>query len=213
MLYQGKHLKPTPKKSGKPVALLVCLVLVLGLGVGGVLAYLSTRTDPVKNTFTPSKVTTTVEEELEGNVKSNVKIKNTGDTEAWIRAAVIVTWQDEAGNVYGTAPKAGEDYEISYNLDSQTNPDGQWMLGSDGFYYWMKPVKPVTDAPDDCMTGVLITTCKPVANKAPEGYSLTVEVLGSGIQSKPASVFNDKWASSGLEVNGAGTALEKGGIG
>ena len=35
---------------------------------------------------------------------------------------------------------------------------------------------------------------------APEGYSLNVEIIGSGIQSVPETVFNTEWASSGLTV-------------
>lgn len=200
-MYRGKHEKKLKQNWGKPAALLVSLVLLVGVAVGGTLAYLATNTDPIENQFTPSKVTTTVEETLEGNVKSEVKIKNTGDTEAWIRAAVVITWQNEAGNVYGgTQPVAGTDYTISWNKDT-TNSDGNWVTGKDGFYYWTKPVAP------NGLTGELITECKPVEGKAPEGYALTVEIIGSGIQSKPASVFNDNWASSGLQVNNAGNTL------
>lgn len=201
-MYRGKHEKKLKQNWGKSVALLVSLVLLVGVAVGGTLAYLVTNTDPIENQFTPSKVTTTVEEKLDGNVKKNVKIKNTGDTEAWIRAAVVITWQDANGNVYGSVqPVAGtdKDYTITYDLSNG------WVKGDDGFYYWTKPV-----APND-LTGELITKCEPKSpSTAPEGYALTVEIIGSGIQSKPASVFNDNWASSGLQVNAAGDTLEKG---
>lgn len=206
-MYRGKHGKKSPIWGwGKPAALLVSLVLLVGVAVGGTLAYLVTNTDPIENQFTPSKVTTTVEEELSGDVKSEVKIKNTGDTEAWIRAAVVITWQDANGNVYGgTQPVADTDYTIEWNVDEQKTDHEKWFKGSDGFYYWTKPVAP------NALTGELIKECKPTSpSTAPEGYALTVEIIGSGIQSKPASVFNDNWGtSSGLKVNDAGNALEE----
>lgn len=206
-MYQGKHQKKSQRRLRKTTALLVSLLLVFAVGVGGTIAFLTDSDGPLKNLFNPSKITTTVEEEFDGETKSDVKIKNTGDTTAWIRAAVVVTWQDKDGNVYGQAPVAGTDYTITFDLDNG------WTTGSDGFYYWTKPVKSVDEDSENCLTGVLISECKPVANKAPEGYSLTVEIIGSGIQSKPANVFNDNWSSSGLNVNTDGTALVKGGAG
>lgn len=208
-MYRGKYRKKTQRRSRKTMALLVSLLLVFVVGVGGTIAFLTDSDGPLKNLFNPSKITTTVEEKFDGETKSDVKIKNTGDTTAWIRAAVVITWQDKDGNVYGQAPVENTDYTITWNL----NNDG-WVQGKDGFYYWTKPVKSVTEAPNDCLTGVLIQSCTYQKNKAPEGYSLTVEIIGSGIQSVPSHVFDDNWgSSSGLKVNSDGTALVEGGAG
>lgn len=193
------------KQSGwmKSKALLASLLLVIGVTIGGTLAYLVTADGPVKNTFTPSEVTTYVEEGREGSVKSNVMIQNTGDTTAYIRAAVVVTWQDEQGNVYGQKPDA-DDYTIKWNLN-----DG-WKKGADGFYYWTSPVLSDDENVDNCCTGVLIESCEPTENnKAPEGYSLAVEIIGSGIQSVPTSVVAEAWSSGVENVDGDGTLTIK----
>lgn len=170
----------------KSLALLVSLLLILCVTVGTTLALLIDITSPVENIFTPSKITTTVEETLDGSVKRDVKIKNTGDTTAWIRANVIVTWQlaegEDAGAVYGKMPVAGEDYTIS-DLGSG------WEKAVDGFYYWKSPVA------KGATTGVMFAEIKPVANKAPDGYTLHVEIVGSGIQSTPTSVVKTEWSS------------------
>jgi len=50
------------------------------------------------------------------------------------------------------------------------------------------------------VTGDLIETIFPKGNPPADGYYLTVEIIGSGIQNKPAKVFNTEWASSGLKV-------------
>ena len=187
-------------KSKKSIALLVSLVLVLTMAVGTTIAYLIDVTDPLPNVFTASKVTVEVEEDFKNNVKSNVTVKNTGDTTAYIRAAVVITWQNEAGEVYGKQPVAGTDYQISYNLDTQTNPAGKWLKVGD-FYYWNSPVEA------DKNTGTLISEVKPVADRAPDGYYLCVEILASGVQSEPDKVVNEAWKA--VMVDTDGTTLVK----
>ena len=164
------------KSNKKIVALVVSIALLLCIGVGSILAYLTDETDPVVNTFTSSNVSTLIEETFTNGVKSNVTVKNTGDTDANIRAAVVVTWQDAEGNVYGKEPVAGTDYTITFNTSEQTDPAGKWELKSDGFYYWSNPVAA------QASTGVLIATCTTTATP-PEGYTLCVEIIASGIQS------------------------------
>lgn len=187
-MYQGKHHKRSRRRSGKSTALLVSLLLLLTVTVGGTIAFLMDSYGPLNNLFNSSQVTTKVEETLSGNTKKDVYIQNTGDTDAWIRAAVVVTWQDADGNVYGQAPVEGTNYDITWGTG--------WETGDDGFYYWTSPVAAKTG-----VTGDLIETISPVGNPPADGYYLTVEIIGSGIQNKPANVFNTKWASSGLTVN------------
>ena len=88
------------KNSWKLSVLLISVLLILNVTLCGTIAYLTVSDISLKNIFNPSKITTAVSEEFKDGVKSNVKIQNTGDTDAWIRAAVIVTWKDAAGNVY-----------------------------------------------------------------------------------------------------------------
>jgi len=145
------------------------IALILTASVGGTLAYLMAQTSEVVNTFNPSKVTSQVVETLNGNVKNNVMIKNTGDVDAFIRAAVVVTWQDAQGNVYPKTPGA-DDYSIKWNISENDS----WFE-KDGFYYYKNKVEP------NGTTGVLFTECTPL-NTEPEGYTLHVEILGSAIQ-------------------------------
>lgn len=194
-LYQGKHHKRSRGRTGKSAALLVSLLLLLTVTVGGTIAFLIDSDGPLHNLFNPSKVTTYVDETVSGNTKSDVSIKNTGDTTAWIRAAIVVTWQDKDGNVYGQLPVEGTDYTMELNVVTK---DG-WLKGNDGFYYWYLPVKSVEEDASDCNTGVLIKECTYKAN-APEDYFLNVEIIGSGIQSEPENLFNTEWESSGLQV-------------
>lgn len=167
---------------GKTAALLASLVLLLTMAIGGTLAWLMHGTNALTNVFTPSEVTTKVEETITGTEKKDVYITNTGDTEAYIRAAVVITWQDAQGNIHHKKPvETGDnkDYNITYNTTD-------WVL-KDGYWYHKAPVAAGGKTAD------LIETCSPIADKAPVGYFLTVEILSSGIQSKPVSVVTNQW--------------------
>ncbi len=172
------------KSKTKLITLLVSLLMIGAATINSTVAFLFTQDGPVVNQFNPSQVGTQVTEEItEDLVKTNVAIKNTGDTTAWIRAAVVVTWQDAAGNVYGQMPVVGTDYTIDYNVDPNKTDTTKWYKGSDGFYYW-----PVSVAVGDS-TGILIKSCTPTqqsitvsTGSSQVTYYLTVEILGSGIQ-------------------------------
>ena len=172
--------------------------------VGGTIAFLSAETGTVTNKFTPGEVTTAVvETNTDAGAKTNVFVKNTGNVEGYIRAAVVVTWQNESGQVYGSAPVSklevtGDDpynYEIVLSDSENDGKSGEWKLASDGFYYWTEPVKSMEEADNDCGTGYLILSCEQVGEAPAPGYFLCVEIIASGIQSLPASVVADEWKS------------------
>lgn len=188
-MYQGKHVKRAKyskrRSNGRKAnVLLTSLVLLIVLLVGTTIAFLIASDGPITNIFKPSQVSCKVNETFENDVKTNVTISNTGDTEAYIRAAIVVTWKDaEDGNVYGVLPVKGTDYTMELNLED-------WIEGSDGYYYYKHPVAPRAE---NGVTSALITSCTVMQGKTPAGYGLNVEILGSAIQSVPVSVINEKW--------------------
>ena len=193
----GKRVLKTNRKA--PVALVAILVL-LCCAVAGTVAYLVTSTGPVTNTFTPASVTTQVEEEFNGTTKSNVRIKNTGNIDAYIRTAVIVNWADAQGNVSGT-PVKDTDYVMDLNIVTDEKPDAPWFKGSDGYYYCKTAVKSVKQDTKDCYTPVLIKSCiKATGAQAPAGYDLQVTILADGIQSVPADAVQQAWPA--VQVSG-----------
>ena len=168
------------------VTLLISLLLVLGICTGGTLAYVLTHTDATENVFTPGKVSCSINETFSGNVKSNVSVKNTGNTDAYIRAYISVTWMkdDEALNQTVTArtPVENEDYTIAFSQNTG------WLKGSDGYWYYCTPVSA------DSSTGALIDQCKLKDGvSAPEGYHLSVEIIASAIQASPDTVVTSHW--------------------
>lgn len=174
------------KSKTKLITTLVSFLMIGAAAISSTVAFLYTSDDAITNVFIPSQVKTEVVEDIENqpNVKEDVKIKNTGDTAAWIRAAVVVTWQDAAGNVYGQMPVAGQDYTV-------WTPGTNWVKGSDGFYYYTKPVPANQATPN-----ALIESIKPIVASPADGYYLTVEILGSGIQTFQGDIdtYSEAWA-------------------
>ena len=181
-------------KTKKPVALVALLVL-LCCTVAGTLAYLVDKTPEVKNTFEPAKVTTSVDEVFKDNVKSKVRIQNTGNIDAYIRATVVVNWASdtEVGVVSGTAPKEGTDYTIDWTMVN-------WIKVGDYYYYTQKVAAKGE-------TKQLFTDCKLKEGVIPpSGYHLQVTILADGIQadgvgSNGKTPMEDAWGVTPGQLN------------
>lgn len=188
-----KHMKHN-RFNKKLVVLLAALALTACVTIGTTVAFLLDSTEPVENIFQPTEVTCDIEETFKDNVKENVAVKNTGDVDAYIRVAIVVTWKDKDSNVYAGTPKAEEDYAI--DLDEE-----EWIQKG-GYYYYTKPVAAKKS------TSVLIKECKPIEDRTPDGYGLNVEILAEAIQSKPAKAVQESW---NVTVNADGTLSTSGG--
>lgn len=191
-MYQGKYsdrANTAPARKGtakrrrlrwsKPFAVLACVAVLLTGFVGSSLAWLMDDTDPVVNEFTPGKVSTSINENLNGNTKSDVSFTNTGNVPAYIRAKLVITWQDGSGNVYGQAPVQGSDYTMS-ELGSG------WVF-QNGYYYYTTVVQPNDD------TGVLFASITQMGDNPAAGYTLHVEILAEAIQAEPVEAVKNSW--------------------
>lgn len=155
----------------KGILLLAAAMLILVCGVGSTLAYLATQTGQVQNTFEPAYVRSEVQETIANNVKSDVTIKNTGNVSAYIRAAIVVTWKDAAGNTtLPEKPVLDTDYTMIIGPD--------WTRGRDDGYYYYNAVVAANGS-----TTNLIVECEPT-KPYDDGRKLCVEVIGSAIQSE-----------------------------
>ncbi len=178
-------------KRKRIIALLVGVILLAG--TAGTLAWLSV-TGVLVNQFGIGSVTPSVQETLNGKVKSDVKAKNTGTAPAYIRAAVDIYWQDQDGTRLWDEPKEepkGEaDYEIAWSVAdaSGANSAYNWVKASDGFYYWTSPVAPGAE------TGVLINRVTEL--KATEGRNLVVDISTQAVQAMPDEAVHDAWGCS-----------------
>lgn len=162
----------------KSASVALAFALSALLLIGGTFAFLSDRTQQLTNTFKPGTVQAEISETLDATEKKNVCVKNTGTVPVYVRARVVVTWKDSNGNVHSKKPEPTTDYTISYGND--------WTSHTDGCYYYKEALAA------DGTTTALVTSCKPVTT-APEGYSLSVEVLSQVIQAGTANAAQDAW--------------------
>ena len=190
-MYNPKH--STPRRPGRPLSsrkalfALVSVLVLIFAAVGVTVAYLQTQTDPLENEFTPAKVSCEVAETFDGNVKSDVSIRNTGDTDAFIRVSVVANWvktdsKNNVTSVYAQQPVAGTDYTLTL----ADNFNANWLKDSNGFYYYKNAVK-LNEATD-----TLIKECT-LIGEAPAGYTLAVEIVASAIQASPETVAEEHW--------------------
>ena len=175
-------------KRKRIIALLVGVILLAG--TAGTLAWLSV-TGVLVNQFGIGSVTPSVQEKLDGNVKSDVKAKNTGTAPAYIRAAVDIYWQDAtSGARMWEEPQAGKDSKIVWSDSlrdaSGANSASSWVKASDGSYYWTSPVAPNTE------TDMLIASVTEL--KATEGRNLVVDVSTQAVQSVPDNAVREAWS-------------------
>lgn len=174
----------------KQIFVLLAGVLLLA-GVVGTFAWLSV-TGVLVNEFGFGSVTPSVDETLEGNVKSDVRIANAGSAPAYLRVAVDIYWQDQHGARLWDEPVEGTDYAIVWgdvSNASTTSSASSWVRSADGFYYWTSPVAPLGK------TGVLI---KSVSEKKTDGKNLVVDISTQAIQSTPDDAVKEAW---GCTVN------------
>ena len=202
------------KYINKKSIIIASVMLLLLVAVGTTLAYIFTETKPVENTFNPSKVSCAVVENKgtpvtgsvtnTGNVKENVQIKNTGDTDAYIRVAVVVNWASADGSCVWAQKPADDDYTITYNLGNG------WVKGSDDYWYYTKSVPPTEG---NNLTDILIE--KATQNKeGPKGtdgtqYYLSIEIVASAIQSTPETVVKEQWSSGIRDVDGTTLVIKQ----
>lgn len=188
----------------KAAVLLCSLVMLMNVSVIGSMAYLITMTVPVVNAFEPATVPNEVTEKFDGYVKNEVKVKNTGDADAYIRVRVLANWieldenGESTGNIYAVPPVYGVDYSWAYqnplserDTTDYTSPDVTcvgtgWEAGADGYYYYTKRV---SYQENQNSTRLLFTGCKPLTDiqtgltpNQPEGYVLSIEILSQSVQ-------------------------------
>ena len=178
------------RKLRKPVKVILSFLLIFTVTVGGTLAYLSTQTNDVVNTFTPSHVDCKVEEVFENNVKSAIKVQNTSDIDAFIRVKLISYRVNDEGKQIGGLAVIDD-----FNL-------GVGWFEYDGFYYHKALVAANDSNPDtyDDMTMNLLTDDTSISLKSyevttedPDGGKQVIEVMAEAIQSKPNAAVEQAW--------------------
>lgn len=192
--YQGRHeaassrsVQKRIRPNGRLTAMVIATVMLLALAIGGTVAWLTSSTGPITNTFTPSHVSCAVDEKFDGGsgVKSDVRVQNTSDILAFIRVK-LVTYRtnDKGDHIGGTASVP--------NFQPGTN----WVL-HEGYYYYTQPVQPQN------FTGILINEIQLTTRYTDaDGGHQAIDVMAEAIQSVPEAAVQEAWGF-GLKADGS----------
>ena len=160
--------------------------------------------DPVEISYVnpiDESVTTLELDSYKGSTKTDVVITNTGDTDAYIRAAIVGQWLDPQGNpVFGfTDYTAGKVvlvdswYQDQFGANAQHKqgsftglPGENWVKGTDDNYYYYKNIVPAgEEIPDPLFTKYTVGDVPgvAVAGEVPQIY-FRLEIATQAISAK-----------------------------
>lgn len=188
MLETFRFLKWSGKKA---VAFFVLTMVLTVVVVGTTVAYIITKTDDIKNFFTPPALDIVLDgATIDGNI-----IQNNGDIPVYVRAVVVFNWATTDGNsvILSTAPVEGTDYTVTYDT-------ADWVQGSDGFWYYKKPLAAKNETGSSVSPLISSVTQKTTKND----HVLQIQVLSSAIQAIPADAVVESWSAvTGVDTNGS----------
>lgn len=181
----GRAVRRTSHK--KRLIGLIAAVVTVCIAVGGTIAYLFAKTEPITNTFEMSSVDIDIEENLDGNVKKDVYVKNTSDTPIYVRVRFVTYWETiDTGEII--ADVNGENPPLPFDADSDTVPGeirDDWFRVGDYFYYAL-PVQP------DDSTSKLFDEF-PLVIDEKNNRQQVLEVFAEGIQRLPVEAVESVW--------------------
>ena len=178
--HAGKRTSKRP--TGRLAAMALATVLLLALTIGGTVAWLTSKTNDITNTFTPSKVMCAVSEIFyeDTGIKSNVNVTNVGDTDAFIRVKLVTYRTNAEGKHIGGVAEV-----------PKFTPGDGWVKYGD-YYYYTKPVAPNAQPEEDLIGRIQLASSYPDADG---GYQ-AMDVMAEAIQSEPAQAVGEAWGVS-----------------
>ena len=178
------------KNLNKKTLLLLISVAVLLLGTVGVtMAYLTTKTDPIENTFTPAEVGVEVTDHFETvdgkKVKKDVTITNTEDVDVYVRVAVVANWVDAEGNCVPHWIDDGNGGLKAWNVLDELSVDTEVWTKNGNYYYSKNPVKVGNDVE-------LLDSYTPSVGPATADH-LEMQIIAQAIQAEPTTAASEAW--------------------
>lgn len=187
-MYRDKHEAWRSEKTarkGRLNATIISVVLILTLAVGGTIAFLSTKTDPVVNTFNPSQVTCSVVEDFDGKTKTNVNVENTGDIPAFIRVKLVAYRTNDQGQHIG-----GVSDVPAFTLGKD------WAKCGD-YYYYTCPVAPGATPADTLAERIELTENYTDVDGGHQSIDVIAEAIQAGPEAAVKAAWGDNFSMSG----------------
>lgn len=186
--------------------------VVLIVGVSLVSAYMFKKSETTVNNFDPAVVSCAVEEVFDGQKKTSIKVKNTGNVKAYLRLKIVTYWQDSKGNAVWIS---GQDSDTNNPPQLNSIPNVNVDLGTDwksdnedhATYYYTKPVEP-NGLTENLLNSEIsgLNSVQTTVNGVVYTYYPVVEIVAEAIQSDPTSAVTESWKVT-IDSNGTITAI------
>ena len=165
--HSGKKAGKYRRRRNKNAILIFALILLLGMTIGGTIAYLVRESGSVVNDFIPANVEIDIQEKVTNHEKEEIVIENKSNIPVFIRVALVGNWADADGKIC-----------INHGSTQPSFTCGtDWGKGSDGFYYYKKSVAVGGETTDLLGSNIELTA-------ATDGCSYQIEVIASAIQAQ-----------------------------
>ena len=178
-------------------------------------------------TLQPNAVDVTITDSYQGFTKNNVKIRNTGNVPAYIRAQIVANWfgtmaDGTDGIALGYKTATGNEYISSWQMVGTSGdtyggeftglPGTKWVRGTDGYFYYTDPVPAGKETPYALFTQYNLDTTQ---HPAPEiwhlvqnrkkftNVRLVMEIPVQAIEAKDGKTYRQAWADAGVTVTPA----------
>jgi len=174
-------------------------------------------------TLKPDEVDVEIEDKVSGFEKTDIKITNTGNVDAFIRAMIVANWWGTASGDLGIATgytsSAHTDYVNMWKRTSLTGdnyggvfeglPGDNWVLAQDGYFYYKNKVAPGEETGDKFFIKYsLDTEAHPVPEiwyldgelKPYENVFLRMEIPVQAIEAKEGKTWQQAWSEAGVNV-------------
>ena len=204
------------KKStgGKLLALFVVLALLIGGAVGGTLAWLVTKTDPVVNTFTAGNINITLDEPnfdntnaykiLPGDTidKDPTVTVEAGSEDCYVRMFMLINWTPEADRSF-----VGEESTEWFDIDIVNWTPGDKKIDNDpgvvkGHIYEFRYKEKVLYSKENIELPALFKTVSVPGSLSQQQYesldSATVTVIAQAVQSLGSENAAEAFEKAGI---------------
>ena len=174
-------------------------------------------------TLKPDEVDVEIEDKVSGFEKTDIKITNTGNVDAFIRAMIVANWWGTASGDLGIATGYTSSAHTAYvNMWKRTSltgdnyggvfqglPGDNWVLAQDGYFYYKNKVAPGEETGDKFFIKYsLDTEAHPVPEiwyldgelKQYENVFLRMEIPVQAIEAKEGKTWQQAWSDAGVNV-------------
>lgn len=180
----------------KTLKIIISIALAVSLiGCGAAFAMMIARSQKENNNFTPAVVNCEVNEAFADDKKTSIKVKNTGNVEAYLRICFVTYWVNTDENDNGIIVS-----EPSKNITDFPFDDKKWKKGSNNIYYYTEAIAPRAEIE------FLKNGEKIILEVDANGNRQVIEVFAEAIQSLPAEAVTESWGVT-LDENGLITAV------